>query len=186
MAFPELVTTERLTLRRWRDEDRDDFVAVWLDPDVWRLLRPGAPADPDYVAARIDHHLRHWSEHAFGLWALIVREGDEVAGWAGPAHPDFAPGLAAEVEVGWTLRRPFWGRGLATEAARAAIAASFAELEVDRLISLIHPANGGSLRVAARLGMRRAGDATDTDLPLALEVHELRRRDWRPGVGPGA
>jgi RimJ/RimL family protein N-acetyltransferase len=203
MTFPELVTTERLILRRWRADDRDDFAAIWSDPDVWRLLRPGAPVDPDYFASRMDHHLQHWSEHGFGLWAVAMREGEEVAGWAGPAHPDFAPGLAAEVEVGWALRRAFWGRGLATEAAEAAVAASFAELEVERLISLIHAANVASLRVAGRLGMRRAGDATPMpvaagparrrageaapdDLPLVLEVHELRRRDWRPGVGPGA
>ncbi len=186
MPFPELLATERLTLRRWSEEDRDGLAAIWADPAVWRSLRPGAAPDAEFVTSRIDHHLRHWAEHGFGLWAVALAEADEVAGWAGPAHPDFAPGLAAEVEVGWSLRQPFRGRGLATEAARAAIAATFEHLEVQRAISLIHPANVASLRVAARLGMRRVGDSSQADLPVVLEVHELRRRDWRPGVGLGA
>jgi RimJ/RimL family protein N-acetyltransferase len=181
VPFPERLTTERLTLRRWREEDREAIAAVWADPGVWRSLRPGATPDPAFAAARIDHHLEHWDRHGFGQLS-VVADG-QVAGWVGPAHPDFLPDLETEVEVGWALRAPFRGRGLATEAARAAIAASFAALEVPRLISLIDPTNRASQRVAARLGMRRAGEASHDELGMALEVHELRRRDWRPGVG---
>ena len=62
--------TARLELRRWREEDRDAFVAIWTDPDVGGALRPGDTRDPAAVAnARFDGQLRHWHEHGFGLWA---------------------------------------------------------------------------------------------------------------------
>jgi RimJ/RimL family protein N-acetyltransferase len=141
---------------------------------VWRALRPGMPYAPEGAGEeRLAHHLRHWEEHGFGVWALVERERGEVAGWAGPSHPGFVPELAAEVEIGWTLRRPFWGRGLATEAAREAVAVSLEHLHRDELISLIHPSNERSIAVATRLGMR---DVRGIRAPgLDLRVYSLRR-----------
>ena len=181
MAFPERLTTERLTLRRWSEEDVPGLVAVISHPEVWTALWPGREPDAAFAAARVEHHLRHWVQHGFGL--LVVELGDaspEIAGWAGPAHPDFAPGLETEVEIGWTLARAHWGRGLATEAARAAVEATFGALDVERVISLVHPRNRRSRGVARRLGMERVCQVQAGALPL--EVHELRR----PGVGGGA
>jgi RimJ/RimL family protein N-acetyltransferase len=176
MAFPERLTTERLVLRRWSEADLPGLVAVLSQPAVWTALWPGREPDAAFAAKRIEHHVRHWSEHGFGL--LIVEVGApsaEIAGWAGPSHPDFAPGLETEVEIGWTLAPAHWGRGLATEAARAAIAATFAALDVERVISLVHPENHRSRGVARRLGMERVDQVQAGDLPL--EVHELRRPD---------
>ena len=171
MAFPERVETERLVLRRPVARDRGAWAAVWADPRVSADLRPGQPADANHASTRFDHHLRHWREHGFGLW-LVEVEG-QVAGWAGPARPDFAPEVAGAVEVGWTLRSPYWGRGLATEAARAAVATSFAELEGDELISLIHPATRRSIAVAERLGMRHDRDVRPGELGSELRVYVL-------------
>jgi len=147
---------------------------VWSDPDVWRALRPGTPYAPAGVGEeRLAHHLRHWEEHGFGVWALVERESGELAGWAGPSHPTFVPELATEVEVGWTLRRAFWGRGLATEAAREAIKEAFEYLDRDELISLIHPSNERSVAVARRLGMR---DVRGVRAPgLDLRVYAISR-----------
>jgi RimJ/RimL family protein N-acetyltransferase len=96
-----------------------------------------------------------------------------VAGWAGPSHPTFVPEVAEEVEIGWTLRRAFWGRGLATEAAREAVEASFAHLDRDTLISLIDPGNERSIAVARRLGM--TGGRTVGGAGLALRVYSISR-----------
>lgn len=147
---------------------------------MWRWLRPGTDPDPDFVASRIDHHLAHWGEHGFGQ--LAVELDGRTVGWVGPAHPDFAPELVEEVEVGWALRPTLRGRGLATEAARAAIAAGFEHLPIERLISLIDSRNAASKAVAARLGMRRSAEVGHDTLGIALEVHELRR----PAAGQGA
>jgi RimJ/RimL family protein N-acetyltransferase len=155
-GFPERLETERLVLRRWLEADRDAVLGIWADPDVWRAIGPGAvgvPFDAGYPASRFAHHLGHWERHGFGLWLAEPRGAEEVAGWVGAAHPTYIPSLAGAVEIGWTLRRPYWGRGLASEGAAAAAEAAFAHLAVDELVSLIGPTNARSIAVAERLGM---------------------------------
>lgn len=176
MPFPERLETERLVLRRWREDDAADFAAIWADPTVWAALMPGRPADPGFADERFRNHLAHWEAHGFGLWAVEERAGGRVAGWVGPSHPDFAPGLAREVEVGWSLREPFRGRGLATEGARAAVAASFEHLGREEVISLIAPANAPSIAVAERLAMRERGRVETPGTGIELRIYRLARR----------
>jgi len=91
----------------------------------------------------------HWQLRGFGLWAVAERDTGLLAGRVGCWQPEGWPGL----EIGWTLRRRFWGRGYATEAALAALEYAFARLGQERVISLIRPDNGPSIAVALRLGM---------------------------------
>ncbi len=151
------------------------MLALWADPEVWAALRPNTSFDPDFVDARFEHHLGHWAEHGFGLLAVEERASGEIVGWVGPWHPVFAPELAAEVELGWTLRPAAWGRGLASEGAAAALDATFAHLGVPEVISLIHPENERSAAVAARLGMRHAGDTRHPGLGIPLRVYVASR-----------
>ena len=173
MPYPERVETERLVLRRWEPGDRAAFEAIWADPDVWAALRPGERFDPAVGPERFEHHLAHWREHGFGLWAAEERATGAVAGWVGASHPTFVPELAGEVEIGWSLRRPSWGRGLATEGAAAAARAALAHLAPERIIALIAPANSRSAAVAERIGMRRAGRARHGHFGLELSVYAL-------------
>src|SRR5919199_824792 len=182
-AFPESIETPRLRLRRWRPDDRGAFAAIWSDPDVWRALQPGVPFDAGFGARRFGAHLRHWVDYGFGLLAAEERASGEVAGWIGPTHPLFVPELAAQIELGWTLRRAFWGRGLATEGARAALAASFARLDADEVLSLIAPGNARSIGVAERLGMRHARDVVQPFPELELRVYSIRARFSPAGGG---
>jgi RimJ/RimL family protein N-acetyltransferase len=129
---------------------------IWGDPDVWRAIGPGVTGLPfaaGYAGSRFRHHLRHWERFGFGLWLAQPREGDEVAGWVGAARPTYLPDLADAVEIAWTLRRPFWGQGLASEGAAAAAEAAFRHLALDEVVSLINPGNARSIAVAERLGM---------------------------------
>ena len=189
MAFPETIVTPRLTLRRWREEHVEAMTEVWGDPDVWRALRPGEPFDPAFAGARAELHVRHWHERGFGLWVVEERASGELAGWVGPWHPTFVPELADRVEIAWTLRRPFWGRGLATEGAEAAVAAAFSHLAVDEVISLIHPENRRSIAVARRLGMRHAWEVRHPGIGLPLRVYTLpgaARAERATGARPAA
>jgi RimJ/RimL family protein N-acetyltransferase len=173
-AFPETVETERLHLRRWRPDDRAAHAAIWADPAVWESLRPGTD-DPTAAATEsFDRHLRHWNQHGWGLWAVVDRSSREVIGWLGAAHPTFIPELAGEIEIGWVLRSPYWGRGLATEGARAAAEAAATYLAPERLVSLILPTNTRSIAVAERLGMRPAETVMHPELGAELQVYELR------------
>jgi RimJ/RimL family protein N-acetyltransferase len=177
-SFPERIETQRLVLRRWHEDDRAAVVDIWADPDVWRAIGPGVmgtPFDADYAAGRFEHHLHHWEQHGFGLWLAEEGVSGQVAGWVGPAHPTYVPELADAVEVGWTLRRPFWGRGLASEGARAAMGTAFAHLMLDGVISLINPANARSISVAEGLGMSTARDVRRPDTAEILRIYRRSR-----------
>lgn len=130
------------------------MAAINADPDVARMLN--RPVDPEAVAGFLDRARRHWEEHGFGWYAVEGREGDlegQLLGFAGVAYPTFLPELAARPEIGWRLAPRAWGRGLATEAARVAAGDAFERLGLPELISIIHPGNARSQRVATKLGM---------------------------------
>ncbi len=180
MPFPESIQTERLLLRRFIPDDLGAMTAIWSDPDVQASLRPDERFDPATAAQEsLDRRLDNWETDGFSLFAAAERESGEVIGWAGAWLQDLSRAHTGEVEVGWTLRRPWWGRGLATEAASASAEAAFTHLDVERVISLIHPSNERSVAVARRLGMEPDGTARHKDLPdLQLLVYSLPRSSF--------
>jgi RimJ/RimL family protein N-acetyltransferase len=173
MRYPLTVDTARLTLRRLRQDDEDAFVAIWADPDVWRALRPGMPFDPGHGPRRFVHHLQHWEEHGFGLWLITHRATADAAGWVGSSHPDYVPQLTHEIEIAWSLRRSFWGQGMAIEGARAAVSTTLEHLRPGRLLSLIDHENVRSVAVAKRLGMSDVGSVDHGELDLQLRLYAL-------------
>src|SRR5215470_13677785 len=108
--------TERLSLRMFRESDLDAYAGMCADPEVMRYpaRKPMTRAEAWRNMAMV---LGHWQLRGYGLWAVEDRESGLLAGRAGLWRPEGWPGL----EVGWTLRREFWGRGYATEAGRAAL-----------------------------------------------------------------
>jgi RimJ/RimL family protein N-acetyltransferase len=145
MEVPAL-TTDRLTLRGWREDDLDAYAAIAADPEVMRFM--GGPLDRADTWRQIAVFVGHWELRGYGLW-VVERDG-ELIGRVGLFQPEGWPGL----EVGWLLARRAWGHGYATEAARAAADHAWRELGAQELISLIAPDNVPSQRVAERLGMR--------------------------------
>ena len=186
MPYPERIETDRLILRRWAADDACAMEAIWREPQIWQSLQPGQPFDPNRWRSMLDRHVQHWDLYGFGLWAVTTPQDAQPMGWIGASHPTFVPELAAEVEIGWTLRPALWGQGLATEGASAAIDATFAELPNDRVVSLIHPRNERSIAVATRLGMSRAGEAVPPDLGQLLMVYALSRSSWSSSPSRGA
>jgi RimJ/RimL family protein N-acetyltransferase len=186
VPYPERVETERLILRRWLAADAPAMEAIWREPQVWDALQPHRPYDPNQWRAMLDRHTHHWDVHGFGLWAVTTPTDPKPMGWIGASHPTFVPELADEVEIGWTLHPALWGSGLATEGATAAIAATFAELPTDRVISLIHPHNERSMAVTKRLDMSRAGEAIPPDLGEPLIVYALSRSSASSSSSRGA
>jgi RimJ/RimL family protein N-acetyltransferase len=150
LGIPILVT-ERLRLRPFRRSDFDDYAALYADPEVLRYLGGGpAPWDRGRSWRHMAFLLGHWQLGGSGMWALEQRETGTFLGMVGFAEPEGWPGA----ELAWTLARRWWGCGYATEGARAALDYAFTDLKKDRVISLIHPENRASIRVAERLGER--------------------------------
>lgn len=170
----ETLETERLVLRMFRESDTDAYAEMVADPEVMRFLGGGQPVPRAEAWRNMAMILGHWRLRGYGMWAVEEKEGGEMVGRVGCWRPEGWPGL----EVGWTLRRRFWGRGYATEAARASLAYAFDVLGQTRVISLIAPANVNSVRVAERLGQRPDGewDVFGTKVTVYAVTREEFRR----------
>ena len=142
------VETERLILRGWRADDFEDHARICADPETMRFIGDGHTYDRREAWRVLAQLLGHWGLRGYGLWAAEEKAGGRMIGRIGLYCPEGWPGL----EVGWLLDRSLWGRGLATEGARAALGWAFDELAADRVISLINVGNDASVRVAEKLG----------------------------------
>lgn len=153
------------------------MAAVNRDPEVTRHLN--RPMDDDAVAAFHGVVVAHWDQHGYGPWAIESREPEaegRMVGFAGLMHlPPYLAAAGPGPELGWRLAREAWGRGLATEAATAARDDAFGRLGLTRLISIIHPDNTRSQRVATKLGLRREHQVHNPAIGRATDVWALER-----------
>jgi len=164
--------TDRLILRRWRESDREPFARMNADPEVMRHFPSTLTrAQSDGFAARIE---RQFEERGYGPWAVEIPGEAEFIGFVGLLHHTFPAHFTPATEVGWRLNRPYWGKGYATEAARAAVADGFGRLGLDEIVSMTAPANVRSIAVMERLGMTR-NPADDFEHPNVPPGHPLRR-----------
>jgi RimJ/RimL family protein N-acetyltransferase len=170
-----VVETERLILRAWRAAgDLPALAALNADAEVMRWIAPNRPLRADESAALLERIEAHWREHGYGLWAVEPRDGGAgCIGFAGLSIPSFLPEVLPTVEVGWRLDRAWWGRGLATEAARACVAHGFGTLGLRSVVSIIDARNERSLRVAEKLGMRPGRDRLHPVTRRRLRVMEM-------------
>ncbi len=145
--------TPRLILRLFREADLDAYADMCGDPEVMRYIAAGQPLSRAESWRSMATMLGHWQLRGYGLWAVEERASGEMVGRIGCWNPEGWPGL----EVGWMLRRRYWGRGFATEGARASLDYAFGVLGCEHVISLIRPENAASIRVAERLGERLEG-----------------------------
>jgi len=148
MTMPLEMETERLMLRQFRESDLDAFAEIYADPEVMRFIGEFKPIDRADTWRALATNLGHWQLRGYGMWAVEEKASGRLLGRVGLWKPEGWP----ELEVGWMLHRAYWGRGLASEAGRASIDAAFRILGVKHLISIIHPENAASIRVAERLG----------------------------------
>ncbi len=170
METPEL-QTDRLVLRMFRESDTDAYAEMVADPEVMRFLG-GKPMSRQEAWRNMAMVIGHWHLRGYGFWAVEEKEGGELAGRVGCWRPEGWPGL----EVGWTLRRRFWGRGYATEAARASLDYAFTKLGQTRVISLIAPENVNSIRVAERLGEKPEGEWEVFGTKVI--IYAVSREEW--------
>ncbi len=150
--------TARLLLREWLDEDVNEYARICSDAEVMRYMLPPRPLTHAEAAYDVRLLREHWARHGFGHWAVEERESGRFVGRTGvKRHPDWELD-DQNTEVGWLYDRAVWGRGYATEAARAAVAFCFEQLERPEVISIAHPDNVRSRAVMERTGLTLAGE----------------------------
>jgi ribosomal-protein-alanine N-acetyltransferase len=143
------ISTPRLLLRSWTLEDAPALLQVLQEPDIFRYFPPSPPPTLEKTGRYIAHQLAHWQERGYGHWAVATQADGQVVGWNGLEYlPE-----TDETEVAYLLSRQVWGRGLATEAARAAVEFGFGTCILSAIIGLVHPDNAGSIRVLEKSGL---------------------------------
>jgi RimJ/RimL family protein N-acetyltransferase len=169
-----MITTERLILRPWKEEDLIPFAEMNADPAVREFF-------PSLLAREeSDASVRKWqavyARDGFCMFAAELAASGEFVGAVGLQTMDFAiPGVAQPaVEIGWRLARAHWGTGLATEGARAVVRYGFKTLRLNEIVAITAPANVRSRRVMEKIGMRHVPEL-DFDHPRIPEGHALRR-----------
>jgi 3-dehydroquinate dehydratase/shikimate dehydrogenase len=172
MVLDNTITTERLILRPWREEDLDSLARLNADSRVMEFFLNSLTREES--AARMEVYTQHIQDHGWGLWAVSVPNISDFIGWIGLWPIGFEAHFTPAIEVGWRLLPEFWGQGYATEGARAALEYGFETLKLDEIVSITVPANLRSRRVMEKLGMHR-NSKDDFDYPKIPEGHPLRR-----------
>ena len=152
MAEPFEIRTPRLRVRSWRDDDFEAYAAMNADPRVMEYFP--SVLSREESQARFALGQARMAAHGYGLWPVEVIGGASFIGFVGLANPDFSAPFLPAVEIGWRLAAPHWGRGYATEAARAVLAYGFERLALSEIVSFTTRANVRSRRVMDKLGMR--------------------------------
>lgn len=184
-----VIRTERLLLRRWRDDDRSAYVAMNQDPAVMEHMQ--GLQTPEISNAFIDKVETHWDEHGWGLWAVEVPGVAPFVGFTGLWPATHVLGWESR-EVGWRLARAHWGYGYATEAARESLRSGFRDIGFEEIVSFTVPRNVRSIAVMERIGLERdaAGDfdhpnvdATAYPQLVRHVLYRLDRPTWESRQG---
>ncbi len=166
--------TERLLLREWREEsDLNLYAQMCADPLVMRYLSPeGKTLTRAETWRQMAFIIGHWQLRGYGHWAVEEKASGRLIGRIGFLNPEGWPGF----EIGWTLARESWGKGYATEGARRALEYAFTEMGREHVISLIHPQNKNSIRVAERLGEKPEGETEVSG--IGVLIYGISRDTW--------
>jgi RimJ/RimL family protein N-acetyltransferase len=178
-AMQHRLVTERLVLRRWRAEDVEPYAAMCADPEVMRWIGDGSTLGLDECRRAVERFELLWAQNGFGLFALEEKASAQLIGFVGLAIPTFLPEILPAIEIGWRLARHAWGKGFATEAARAALAFGFGRPELDRIVSIHQRGNIASGRIMQKLGMRLERDTVHPTWKRPIVVYDINRAQWK-------
>ncbi len=181
VALPPLeFNTARLAFRIWRDDHRPAFAAMNSDAEVMRYF-PSTQTQ-DQSNATVDAWLVHFRDHGWGNWAVELLDTGEFIGFIGLNIPRRKLPFSPCTEVGWRLKPTAWGRGYATEGAKACLKQAFTQLGLAEVVSFTALVNAPSIAVMKRIGMENAN--ADFEHPGVPEGSSLRPhgRRCKPGL----
>ncbi|MCL4878336.1 MAG: GNAT family N-acetyltransferase [Anaerolineae bacterium] len=173
--MPPIIETDYLTLRQFVPEDADTYYTQILsDPEVMKTLSTRQPVPYEMLPSIMERRLTYWEKHGFGLFAVTIKENGILIGHCGLLKMEDID----EIEVGYALGKAYWGFGLATEAAKAALRFGFEELQLNRIVAVAFQDNAASLRVMEKIGLKFEKNTFvyNADMPL----YALHRKDYRP------
>ena len=144
-----ILETERLILDTWQSADWTAFRPIATDVEVMRYITGGVPWNDDQIRSFVDLQIESHRTQGFCRWKLLQKPDQNLIGFCGV-------GLwrhTVELEIGWWLAQPYWGRGMATEAALVALRDAFERVRLSRIVSIAMPENKASTRIMEKLGL---------------------------------
>lgn len=154
--------TERMILREFTLEDVDNLVDLDSDPAVTRYINGGKPSPKEWVVEKVMPRILGYYENLDrqGIWAAIDKHEGGFMGWF-HLRPNHA--ARAETELGYRLKRRYWGQGFATEGSLALIEKGFEELQAEIIVAIADPDNGASRRVMEKAGLTFVQEYSEED-----------------------
>ncbi len=175
-----VLETDRLRLRPFRRDDLDPYAELYADREVLQHIGGGPePWDRGRSWRHLAFIMGHWQLGGYGEWAIEHRASREFLGVVGFAAPEGWPGF----ELAWILARRHWGNGYATEGALAALSCGFLAWRKEKVISLIHPENRASIRVAERIGEICEGSIQHFGREMLCYGIDRERYERQQGLG---
>ena len=171
--------TKRMILREFTETDVDNLTELDADPEVTRYINGGKSTPRDFIEEKVIPHILAYyqNDDEQGIWAAINKSDGEFMGWF-HLRPNRAD--TTETELGYRLKRQYWGQGYATEGSRALVAQGFNQLKVDVIVAIADPANGASRRV-----MEKAGLSFELEYPepdgFVVVKYRLDRNQFQKG-----
>jgi ribosomal-protein-alanine N-acetyltransferase len=166
--------TARLRLRLFTPEDTAELSRITRDPEVMRYIADGRPLTWDETDHNLKTIVRAFCRRGYGRWAMVHKASGRLLGYCGFTMFDEEVG----VELAYMLARPYWGMGLAAEAARACLRYAFDTLKLGSLAALTMPGNARSRRLLDMLGMRLVGARRLRGYDCV--EYRIGREDFRP------
>lgn len=173
-SIPEIVT-DRLHLRAFTLDDLDELYMVFGDAEVMTYISGGKPRTREATRTGLLRTIEGWRNRGFGLWAVVEKDTDRVIGYCGLI---FLEGTT-EIELAYGLAKSSWGKGFATEAARASLRYGFEELKLERIVAVVNPQNIPSQRVLEKLRLKYQRNAHHYDADLMY--YEISKEDYQAG-----
>jgi [ribosomal protein S5]-alanine N-acetyltransferase len=170
--------TTRLRLLPWHREDWLQLKPIAQDPEVMRYISEGQPWTDERTQELVERQIASYGQHGFCLWRLLAKQtgnpglSEPMIGFCGlqPLRE------TAEIEIGWWLARAWWGKGLATEAARKAMRDGFDRAGLSRIVAIAQPENRASIHIMEKLGMHFERETTHRGFGVVLYAIERAQR----------
>ena len=171
-----MIETERLYFRKFELDDLPQLIEQRTDPDMYRYLGGTRMQNPEALAKRIRFYMSCYDSHGFGMCPMFLKETGEMIGAAG-LQPLEDTG---EIEVGYSVIKALWGKGIGTEAARGWMEFGFNNFGLERIVAVAVVGNTGSTRIMEKLGMQYKKTETHYDEECAF--YSVSKEDFFKGV----
>jgi RimJ/RimL family protein N-acetyltransferase len=163
--------TDRLILRMLAPDDFDALTRIFGKPNVMKYLGlEGNPMSREETENSLHSIIRHWQLHGFGRWVVVSKQSDAIIGCSGLRSYE------GTAELVYLIDEPYWGKGLATEIARACLDFGFRARDFKNIIAFARPGNAASRKVMEKIGMRFVRETTV--FGVFVVQYEISRQDY--------